>query len=129
MLRYVSAGTEKIKPDELRQVLTEVFGEGEKLMPTIAEQWIEQGRAEGLAQGRQEGREVILTILRRFLAQRFGVAKDHFDDDFQGLDLASITRLSDIAFEARTLAEFEARLTELTKENIYPSNHEAKPSN
>jgi predicted transposase YdaD len=98
-------------------------------MPTIAEQWIEQGLEQGLAigrekgrqegrqQGRQEGyeegREAALMLLRRFLKYRFGVALDHFDDDLHPLDLATITQLSDQAFEVENLAEFEAALADL----------------
>ncbi len=90
-------------------------------MPTIAEQWIEQGLEQGLAigreQGRQkgyeEGREAALMLLRRFLKYRFGVALDHFDDDWHPLDLATLTQLSDRAFEVENLAEFEATLADL----------------
>jgi flagellar biosynthesis/type III secretory pathway protein FliH len=93
-------------------------------MLTIAEQWIEQGRAEGLKQGldrgleqgREEGREAALTILRHFLKHRFGITIDQFDDDLQTLNLAAITQLSDVAFEAATLAEFEEALARLKPE-------------
>ncbi len=125
ILRYLSGGTDKISASELEQVVTEVFTKGEKLMPTIAEQWIEQGLEQGLAigreqgwqQGRQEGyeegREAALMLLRRFLKYRFGVALDHFDDDLHPLDLATLTQLSDRAFEVENLAEFEAVLADL----------------
>ena len=86
-------------------------------MPTLAEQWIQQGEAlgleKGLEKGREEGREAALKVLRRFLATRFGVPLDHFDDVLQPLDLASLTTLSDIAFEIEGLTAFEARLANL----------------
>lgn len=91
-------------------------------MPTLAEQWMQQGEAIGLEKGeaiglekgREEGeREATLRILRRFLATRFGVALDHFDAALQPLDLAALTALSEAAFEAESLTAFEAKLVEL----------------
>ncbi len=81
-------------------------------MPTIAEQWLEQGREEGL----KEGREATLNLLRRYLATRFDLELTHFEADFATLDLAAIIKLSEIVFEVETLAEFEAVLVELHPE-------------
>jgi predicted transposase/invertase (TIGR01784 family) len=114
ILRYLTGGTDRISEEELKEVVTELFEEGETLMPTIAEKWIEQGREEGLAQGLEKGRrEAALDLLRRFLARRFGTKLDQFDQQLQQLDLAAITQLSDAAFEAKTLAEVEAALAAL----------------
>jgi len=111
ILRYLAGSTDKISPDELRQAVTQVFAEGEDLMPTIAEQWIEQGLMEGLArgreEGREEGREAALIVLRRTLSNRFEVPLDYFDEILQSLDLAEITQLSEAAFETDSLADFE----------------------
>jgi hypothetical protein len=52
-------------------------------------------------------------VLWRFLARRFGTALDQFDEQIAQLDLAAITQLSEAAFEADTLAEFEVKLAEL----------------
>ncbi len=100
-------------------------------MPTIVEQWLEQGRQEGRLEGREEGREeeqrvATLKMLRRYLATRFGVAVDHFDTALQPLDLPSLTALSDVAFEAPTLATFETRLAEV-KAAASQEEKEAKP--
>jgi hypothetical protein len=110
ILRYVSGSTDRISEDELKQVVTELFREGETIMPTLAEQWMERGRLQGLEQGR---REAALNLLRRFLHHRFGIPLDHFDNEFQILNLTAIDRLSDSAFEVESLTEFEAVLTEL----------------
>ena len=126
ILRYVTRGTDKISLVELQQVVSEVFKEGAELMPTIAEQLIEQGRAEGLVKGREEGlteglvkgreegweegREAALRLLRRLLAHRFGIEPDRFDAELAGLDLAALSRLTELAFEAKDLTEFEAEL-------------------
>lgn len=102
---------------ELRRVVIEVIEQGDELMPTLVEQWLEQGRQEGLAKGlergREEGREAALDVLRRFLAHRFRTPLDQFDEALQELDLAAITQLSEIAFEAKSLVEFEAALATL----------------
>ena len=121
VLRYMAAGTDKLSEAELRTIILKVIEEGDKLMPTLAEQWIEQGREQGEAiglkrgreEGREEGREAALNVLRRFLATRFGVALDHFDAALQPLDLAALTALSEAAFEAESLAVFETKLAEL----------------
>jgi hypothetical protein len=110
ILRYVTRGTDKISLVELQQVVSEVFKEGAELMPTIAEQLIEQGRAEGLVKGREEGREAALRVLRRLLAQRFGIEPDRFDAELASLDLAALSRLTELAFEAKDLTEFAAEL-------------------
>jgi flagellar biosynthesis/type III secretory pathway protein FliH len=124
-LRYVAGSSDQISEEELRRVVREALEEGEKLMPTLVEQWLEQGREEGreegLEQGLERGREAALSVLRRFLAQRFGVALDHFDPAFHNLDLSAITTLSEAAFEAETLAEFEARLAELQAQSKGPA--------
>ncbi len=65
-------------------------------LPTLAEQWIEQGRVEGREEGREEGeaiglekgreegqRQTALDMLRRFVAKRFGVGLDRFAAELQ----------------------------------------------
>jgi hypothetical protein len=41
VLLYLSGGTDKISQQALEQVVRDVFVEGDRLMTTIAEQWIE----------------------------------------------------------------------------------------
>jgi predicted transposase/invertase (TIGR01784 family) len=118
MLRYVMGSTDKISVEDLTQVVRQVLEEGESVMPTIAEQLLEQGRVEGLKEGlekgRQEGqREEAINLLRRFLNRRFGAAVDNYDEALRSLDLTAVRQLSDIAFEVETLAEFETKLAEL----------------
>lgn len=53
MLRYLSVTAERITPSELLNTIEGVFKQrGDELMPTLAQQWREEGRLEG----RQEGR-------------------------------------------------------------------------
>jgi predicted transposase/invertase (TIGR01784 family) len=136
MLSYVASGTEQVTRDDLKEIVEELLEKGGEVMPTIAEQWLEEGRQEGLKeglkegleqgleQGREEGREAALKLLRRFLARRFGAALDQFDERLKGLDLAAIDGLSEAAFEAESLADFEAALA-----NLQPSASDSSASN
>lgn len=76
----------------------------------IYQELLEEGRKLGREEGREEGREAALGLLRRFLAYRFNNAIDHFDEQLHNLDLEAIKQLSDVVFEAETLAEFEVAL-------------------
>ncbi|MCB9130605.1 MAG: Rpn family recombination-promoting nuclease/putative transposase [Anaerolineales bacterium] len=58
LLTYVVTATDKMSSEDLREVLVEVFPEeGELIMNTIAERWIEQGMQQGMQQGLKQGRE------------------------------------------------------------------------
>ncbi len=110
VLRYMAAGSDKLSKEELTTIVLKAIEEGDKLMPTVAEQWVEEGREEGEKIGLEKGRAAALSVLRHMLASRFGVPVDHFDPALESLDLTAITALSEAAFEADSLAEFETRL-------------------
>jgi predicted transcriptional regulator len=63
------------------------------------------------------------------LATRFEVPLDQFDAILAGYDLEALTQLSQIAFEASTLAEFEAGLAEATTGQINEEDDVAGPQN
>jgi flagellar biosynthesis/type III secretory pathway protein FliH len=121
ILSYVAGGAESVKVEELQEIVEALLEKGGEVMPTIAEQWIEeglkrgleQGREEGLEQGLERGREAAFKLLRRFLARRFGTALGQFDEQLKGLDLAALDQLSEVAFEVEHLADFEAALARL----------------
>jgi len=111
ILRYLSAGTDKLSEAELNQAITKIFIEGEEIMPTLAEKWIEQG----IEQGREEGREeATLNVLRQFLVHRFGISPNRFDEALQSLSLDALTTLSYKAFSMEDLTDFETALADLT---------------
>jgi predicted transposase/invertase (TIGR01784 family) len=122
VLHYIAGSSDKVSAAELSQIVQDVLQEGADVMPTIAEQWLAQGREEGLEQGReqgleqglQRGREAAQVLLQRFLATRFAVPLNQFDAALADCDLETLTQLSQIAFEASTVAEFEAGLTRVT---------------
>jgi predicted transposase/invertase (TIGR01784 family) len=81
LLRYVSASARHITPEEMRKAVDQAFPEGDELMATIAEQWVEQGMKQGLQQGMQQGmqqgleqgrREGILAAIEFGLELKFG---------------------------------------------------------
>jgi len=66
LLRYLTAGTDQLGAQELMQAVARALPEeGGTLMPTIAEQWIE----EGIQRGREEG---LMNGLALALELRFG---------------------------------------------------------
>lgn len=125
ILRYIAASSEQINEEMLKQMVSQVIEEGAELMPTLVEQWLERGRQEGLERGRQEGlevgleqgREAALDLLHRFLTHRFGTVSQQLDEALSELDLESIRRLSEAAFEGESLADFEMALAKLLKES------------
>ena len=51
ILYYLSVGTDKVSRTDLRKALDDYVPQGEKLMATLAQQWIEEGRIEGEIKG------------------------------------------------------------------------------
>ena len=113
-VRYLSQGVDQVDETVLQEAVMNLLDEGDEFMPTLAEKWKEEGSAIGLEQGREEGREATLKILHRFLTQRFGIDLDHFDELYEQCNLQTLDRLSDIAFEVESLADFETKLIEIT---------------
>lgn len=68
LLRYLAqvASTDRLSATDLRQAVTQALSGGGELMMTIAEQWVQEGRQEGLNSERQ--------LLLRQLRRRFGEA-------------------------------------------------------
>jgi predicted transposase/invertase (TIGR01784 family) len=58
LLGYVIQGTDRVDQETLRVALKQSLpNRGEELMPTLAEQWANQGREQGLAEGIELGME------------------------------------------------------------------------
>ena len=108
ILRYVSGASDRITEIELREAVIEIFlKEGENVMPTIAEKWVEQG----IEQGEAHGREAALKVLNQFLLHRFDPLPDRLAEELDQLDLEAIVQLSSVAAQVSSLAEFETELT------------------
>ena len=75
ILRYLTAGTDKIDDKDLHEAIEHTFPEGGQLMPTIAQKWIEEGEKRGLEKGMQEGmRQGILDAIELGLELKFSSA-------------------------------------------------------
>ncbi|HSH04731.1 MAG TPA: Rpn family recombination-promoting nuclease/putative transposase [Anaerolineae bacterium] len=57
ILYYLTRATGKVSVNDLQTAVLKQGQKGEKLMKTIAEQWLEEGREEGLKQGLKQGLE------------------------------------------------------------------------
>ena len=58
LLGYLIQGTDRVDEETLRAALKQSLpNQGEELMPTLAEQWANQGREQGLAEGMERGIE------------------------------------------------------------------------
>ncbi|MCS6845935.1 MAG: Rpn family recombination-promoting nuclease/putative transposase, partial [Caldilineales bacterium] len=105
LLRYVTVGSRYLSAEELERTVSEAFPEGEQIMATIAEKWVEQGLQQGLQQGLSQGkeqglaegkREGYLAAIELGLELRFGA---------EGLRLLpEIAKIEDVA-TLRAIAE------------------------
>lgn len=67
VLIYLSSATDQIDRDQLIDVVRQTLqNQGESLMPTIAQQWKQEGREEGREEGRLAGQ---IQILQRLLGE------------------------------------------------------------
>ena len=66
-------------------------------------------------EGREEGREAALSILRGIVTFRFAVTEDYFDALLTQLDLSQLAQLKNIIFDAKSLGELEQTLQQLAQ--------------
>jgi predicted transposase/invertase (TIGR01784 family) len=73
VLDYLITAAHELSAERLQHVVKNNFTEGDDLMPTIAEHWMQQGLQRGLQQGSQQGLHQGESILvERQLRRRFG---------------------------------------------------------
>jgi predicted transposase/invertase (TIGR01784 family) len=108
LLRYLSAAATHVSSQELVQVVEAALrGQGDDIMPTIAEQWIEQG-------SQQTARENILDLLNI----RFGIAPPDIAEQLAEITDRTILRtLHRLAATADTVAAFERFLASIPEED------------
>jgi len=55
ILKYLASGTDKVGAEDLKKAVAEIFDDkGEHIMPTLAEQWTQQGIQQGIQQSARE---------------------------------------------------------------------------
>ena len=110
ILRYVVEGM-NLTPDRLEASLRRTRPDRwETLMGTVAEAWIEQGRAEGIEKGRHEGRSegraaALEGLLLRQLELRFGALPEAVRERVHGASAAELEAWAEAVLTARSLDE------------------------
>ncbi len=115
VLRYVASGSDQISREAIEESVRQVFeGQGGDIMPTIAEQLIEQGKQQGMQQGIQQGmqqgiqqgiQQGSLKLLCLQIAKRFKTSYDSVYPIFRGLRVEDIEELGERFLEAESLEE------------------------
>ena len=102
ILRYI-AERMNLTPEELAASLRRTKSDRwEALMGTVAEAWIEQGRAEGIEKGRVEGQA---GIVLRLLELRFGTLPDTARDRVLGASAPDLEAWAEAVLVASSLDE------------------------
>ena len=110
ILRYVVEGM-NLTPDRLEASLRRTRPDRwETLMGTVAEAWIERGRAEGIEKGRSEGweegrAEGQAGIVLRLLDLRFGALPDAVRERVHGASAAELEAWAEAVLTADSLEE------------------------
>ena len=110
VLRYVASGSDQIGSAEIEESVRQVFeGQGGDIMPTAAEQWIEQGIEQGMQQGIEQGmQQEAMKLLSRQIVRRFQVSSDSVHPIFAGLTTEQLEELGERFLEAESLDEIQA---------------------
>jgi predicted transposase YdaD len=79
VIRYVTSAGQRISAEDVRAAIEAVAPEGDAMIGTIAQEWIQQGLQQGLQQGEQRGeqrglRQGLLSGIRLALKLKFGLA-------------------------------------------------------
>jgi len=106
VMRYILEVNEHVAPEALQALLDREIGpETKDTIVTAGQQLIEQGRKQGIEQGRQRFQEVLLRQLR----QRFGAEVDpHVEQTITTASVEQIETWSGRVLTAATLAELLA---------------------
>jgi predicted transposase/invertase (TIGR01784 family) len=122
ILYYLTTATSKVSRAELRHVLQTATAQGEKLMGTIAEEYIQEGkilgRQEGRQEGLQEGIQKTMSIMREdiaeLLAVRLGIAEEESTAVLATItDFDTLRRVLRLSATAVSSAEYQQGLQEL----------------
>ena len=104
----------------IKELIVPLLGDEEWAEILEGTPYLAQAQEIGLAKGQEKVREVehkawqmAFKHIRQTLSIRFRTALDQYDKRLKKLKLPVMKKLSDLAFELKTLAEFEAALTKL----------------
>ena len=113
---YLSDATERVKREDLEEVLLRQGAEGERVMATIAQEYIQEGIQLGIEQGIERGRikmlqEAVLDLLHIRLGQVMPAVVKQIT---AVTDITILRQLHREAATAETMAAFTDTLAALT---------------
>ena len=108
VLNYLVQAAEHLDEDSidetLKRVLPEFYGKGGVSMATIAQNWMAEGEARGMEQGRTVGFEQhARQTLQRQLAHKFGPLPDHFEQRIEQAGQPELDHWLDQVLDATSL--------------------------
>jgi len=109
VLHYLSKGTDKIKEEDLKHALKEVFKDkGDDIMPTLAEKWMQQGVEQGIVQGMiKKSQDAVIDVL----ATRFDSVPEPISTAVKCIvELKKLDDLHKRAITVESLSEFKQML-------------------
>ena len=75
IIRYVTSASQYVSAEDVRAAIETAASEGDPLMGTIAQEWLQQGLQQGLREGEERGlRQGLLSGIRLALKLKFGLA-------------------------------------------------------
>jgi hypothetical protein len=106
-LRYILKEDNEVAADLVREVLAEVTpGQEERVMSIAAEQWMAEGRAEGMQIGQSQGRvEAMVSTLLKQLSRRFGPVPAASKERIRSANIEQLDAWLDAVIDAPTLED------------------------
>jgi predicted transposase/invertase (TIGR01784 family) len=108
ILYYLSEATERVSREDLQKALLRQGTQGENVMATIAQEFIQQGIEQGIEQGVEQGLE---KSVRRVLQRRFGDMPEGINKQLASLTVSELEEMLDTAVLAPDLDTFAEALT------------------
>jgi flagellar biosynthesis/type III secretory pathway protein FliH len=113
IMYYMSDATERVKREDIEQALLRQGAEGERVMATIAQEYIQEGFEQGLEQGIEQGRiQNLQDNILDLLDIRLGLVSQEVEEKVTAVTDTTILR--QLLREAATAATIEAFITKLT---------------
>jgi predicted transposase/invertase (TIGR01784 family) len=109
---YLMCNIKEEYHEEIAKVISIEFPEGEKIMPTVADKLIRQGREEGREEGLEEGIEIGLAKgIIKVLQAKFSNFPQTMEAKILAVrELSTLEAIMDIAIQAESLDQFEQQL-------------------
>ena len=112
ILYYLSEATDRVSREELQKALLRQGKQGENVMATVAQEFIQQGVEQGIEKGIEQGIEQgVEKSIRRVLRRRFGDVPEEINKQLAGLTAAELEEMLDTAVVAPDLDTFAQALT------------------